>query len=75
MVACWVLSGYQVIVRAAVGVEAGRELGLPQFHWELRVADRKEVAKKRRFAVRFQDGSAAVNWHQKHWCYWYSSTY
>lgn len=46
MAACWVLSGYQAVVRAAVGVEAERESGLLQCsHWELTVADRKEVAK------------------------------
>lgn len=54
------LSVYQAVVRAAV--EAGRELDL-QSHWELTATGRKEAAKKRRFFVRCQDESAAVNWH------------
>lgn len=73
MAACW-LSGCQVAVRAAVGAEAGRESDLLQSHWKLTVVDQTEVAKKRRFFVRCQDESAAVNWHQKHWRYWYLST-
>lgn len=60
MAACWVLSVYQAAVRAAVGVEAGRESDL-QSHWELTATGRKEAVKKRRFFFRFQDESAAVN--------------